>query len=312
MKAVRYSSYGPPEVLQVVEVPRPEARAGHVVVQVGAAGVHPVEMALRQGKLRWVVPGRLPRGVGGDFSGQVEAIGSGVDRVEVGDRVLGVMPHLKLGSVAEFVAVPQEKVVRIPQNISLIEAATLPAAGTTAVRALTRSATISKGTRLLVRGATGAVGVVAVQLGKSMGAHVTAMCSAGNADLAGRLGADSVVDYAQTPPSALEKFDVILDLVGTEVPVLRRKLLPGGRLVTLTVDPDHILRSFLSTLGPRTSAFTNNPSAADLDTLVQYVTEKHILPVVSEVLPMDDVVEANKRVENGGIRGRLILDLSNG
>ncbi|GLY17186.1 oxidoreductase [Kineosporia sp. NBRC 101677] len=309
MKAVCYEAFGPPEVLRVLEVPPPVARAGQVLVEVHAAGVHPVEMAIRQGKLRKIVPGRFPRGVGGDFSGRVAAVGEGVSRVAVDELVYGVMPHMKLGSVAEFVAVPQEKVARIPDSISAIEAATLPVAGTTAQRALTHSVTLGPGQRLLVRGATGAVGVVAVQLGKALGAHVTALANARHGDLATSLGADVVLDYKKTPLRTLKQFDVILDLVGTQVSDLRRQLSPKGRLVTLALDPDHLLRSFLGVLAPRTRAFTNNPSAADLEALTRYVEQKQIRPVVSEVLAMHEVVRAHGLVERGGIRGRLILDL---
>ncbi|PRY28345.1 NADP-dependent oxidoreductase [Pseudosporangium ferrugineum] len=307
MRAIRYDSYGPAEVLHVAEVPDPQAGPGEVLVRVHAAGVHPVELAVREGKLRRFLRQPLPRGLGADFAGVVAAAGAGVSTVRAGDRVWGVLPHLKLGSTAEFVVVPEKLVSPAPADLTLIEAAALPAAGTTVIRALTRAVRLTGGQRLLVRGASGGAGVLAVQLGRSLGAHVTALAGAGARELVESLGADEVVDYRTADPASLGRFHVILDLVGTDVGTFRKLLAPKGRLIALAMDADHPLRWMSSLLLPGVVGFSNNPSAGELAALARAVEKGELRPVVGGVLPMEQVVEAHHRLARGGVHGRLIL-----
>jgi NADPH:quinone reductase-like Zn-dependent oxidoreductase len=138
------------------------------------------ELAFRAGKLRAISRARFPRGLGTDFTGRVAALGSGVHAWSVGEEVWGLMPHLTFGAIADHVTVPEQRLARAPKNLSLLDAAALPVSGTTAMTALTDKAGLISGERLLVRGATGGVGSIAVQLGKALGAHVTALAGARN------------------------------------------------------------------------------------------------------------------------------------
>ncbi|GAA1658634.1 NAD(P)-dependent alcohol dehydrogenase [Actinoplanes couchii] len=297
-------------MLRPVDIPEPVAQRGQVLVRVHAAGVHPVELDVRAGKLRRVLRGPLPRGIGADFTGVIEAVGDGVDPARAGERAWGVMPHLTVGSTAELVAVPAPLVTPAPASISLTEAAALPAAGTTILRALTGKIPVGEGTRLLVRGAAGGAGVLAVQLGRKLGAHVTALARAEHLGLVSGLGADVALDYRTTEVAGLGTFDVVLDLVGKDFGAYRKVVKPGGRLIALAMDPDHLVRSFVSTLRPGIVAFTNNPGTAELTALTRAVDDGVLRPVVAEVLAMQDAAQAHRRLEHGGVAGRIVLELS--
>lgn len=304
MRAVRYDRYGPPEVLHVADVPDPVARPGEVLVDVHASGVGSGEVPIREGRLRAVMREKPPRGIGNDFAGTVAEDSGGFHR---GDRVWGLMPWRTFGATAERVAVPAGRLAPAPSNLTLVEAAALPVAGTTVLTALDDKVPLRKGDRLLVRGAAGAVGVVGVQYGRAVGAHVTALAGARALELVTELGADEALDYRTTTPADLGRFDVILDLVGTELGAYRRLLTRRGRLIALVADPDHLVRSVLAGLLPGVVAFSNNPPTARIAQLTALVEEGAIRPVISAVLPMAEAVEAHRRVARGGVPGKIVL-----
>ncbi|MDR7280642.1 NADP-dependent oxidoreductase [Catenuloplanes atrovinosus] len=307
MRAVRYDRYGPPEVLRVADVPEPVAGPGQVLVDVHAAGVSGGEDAIREGRLRMVMREPLPRGIGNEFAGVVAGTGPGVTGYRPGDRVWGLTPWRTFGAVAERVVVPAARLAPAPAGLDLVEAAALPVAGTTVLTALADRVRLRAGDRLLVRGAAGAVGVVAVQFGRETGAHVTALAGANGLDLVRRLGADEALDYRTTSPADLGTFDVILDLVGTDVRAYRRLLTRRGRLVALVADPDHLVRSVLTGFLPRVVAFSNNPPAERIARLTELVERGAIRPVISAVLPMSEAAEAHRRVARGGVPGKIVL-----
>jgi NADPH:quinone reductase-like Zn-dependent oxidoreductase len=315
MRAVRYERFGSADVLRVVDLPVPTIEPDEVLVRVRAAGVGGGEAAIRAGKLRRVMRTRPPAGVGNDFTGHVEAIGADVRRLRGGDAVWGLMPHLTFGSTAEYVAVPERLLVAAPGNIDLVEAAALPSAGTTVVTALTDKVVVREGQRLLVRGAGGGVGSVAVQLGRHLGAHVTALVSARDTDWVRDLGAHEAVDYRGDAVADLSPFDVVLDTVGTDLPVFRRMLSRQGRMIALALDPEHLAANFAflarGALGSsrKVVTFSNNPSTEGLARLTRYVEDGVIRPVIDTVLPLDGIAEAHRRVEAGGVRGKYVIDV---
>jgi Zinc-binding dehydrogenase len=199
--------------------------------------------------------------------------------------------------------------------LTVLDAAALPVSGTTVLTALTEEARLTKGERLLVRGATGGVGSIAVQLGNALGAHVTALAGARNLDWVRELGADTALDYRTTRPADLDPFDVILDAVGTDMGAYRRRLTRRGRIVELAFDEDHLVSSFASvawntaTKPRKIKAFSNNPSAERIAELTRYVESGAIRPVVDALYPMASIAEAHRRLEAGGVRGRLVIDM---
>jgi NADPH:quinone reductase-like Zn-dependent oxidoreductase len=315
MRAIRYDRHGPPDVLHVADVPAPEAAAGQVLVEVHGAGVGGGELLVRAGKLRPVLRLKLPQGAGNDFAGRVAAVGPGVERVRPGDAVWGVLPPRTFGSIVELVAVPERYVVAAPRDVDLVEAAALPSVGTTAITALTDKAQLRGGERLLVRGATGGVGSVAVQLGRALGAHVTALAGAQNLAWIRELGADVALDHRATRPQDLDRFDVVVDLVGADVRAYAARLARGGRIVPLALDGDHLLRSLaamgaLAAAGPRrVRGFSNDPSTERIAELTRHVEAGTIRPLVAAVFALDEVAEAHRRLEAGGVRGRYVIDV---
>lgn len=315
MRAVQYDRFGPPEVLRVTEVPEPRPGPGEVLVEVHGASVDAGETAFRAGRMRWISRAAFPRGIGGDFAGRVVAVGPGVRGRKAGDEVWGVMPHFTFGAIADYVAVPEARLAAAPGNLSLLEAAALPASGTTALTALTDKARLAPGERLLVRGATGGVGSVAVQLGKALGAHVTALAGARNLDWIKELGADVALDYRTTRPEDLGRFDVVVDVVGTDLGAYQARLDRRGRMIALAFDQDRIAVSMLGTglraaLRPRrVKLFSNNPSAERMAELTRSAERGDVRPVVHAVLPMDDIAEAHRGLEAGGVRGKYVVDM---
>ncbi|ATE57094.1 NAD(P)-dependent alcohol dehydrogenase [Actinosynnema pretiosum] len=316
MRAARYHRFGPPDVLRVEDVPDPEPGPGEVLVRVRAASVEGGEQSFRSGKLRLLARGPFPRGVGTGFSGHVAALGAGVRGRRVGDPVWGLVPHLTTGSVAELVVVPQDRIARAPGNLDLLAAAALPVSGTTAITALRHEARLVAGERLLVRGAAGGVGSALVRFGKSLGAHVTALASARDLDrVTGELGADEALDHRATRPGDLGRFDVVVDVVGTELPAYRRLLTAGGRIVPLAFDHDRPLASLATTalhaaLAPhRVKLFSNNPSAERLAELTAAAESGALRPDVDTVFALADVADAHRALEAGGVRGKHLVEV---
>ncbi|MFJ9141788.1 NAD(P)-dependent alcohol dehydrogenase [Streptomyces griseus] len=314
MRAALYDSYGPPEVLYEGRVPVPVRKPGEVLVRVHAASVNGGELHGRAGRVRFVTGRRFPQRTGLDFAGEVAEVGTEVTGLRVGDRVWGILGRT-FGSAAEYVSVRPRQIAYAPGNVTLTEAASLPAGGTTSLTALRDKAGLRAGERLLVRGASGGVGSVAVQLGKALGAHVTGLAGAKNADFVRELGADEVLDHRTTALADLDRYDVIMDTVGTEHPVLRRRLAPGGRLVSIAFDIDHPVRSIGYLLGSavhgrqRVRFFSGNPKHDLFAELTAYVERGDLRPVVDTVHPLADIATAHRALEAGGVRGKHVIQV---
>ncbi|WP_431930468.1 NAD(P)-dependent alcohol dehydrogenase [Nonomuraea jabiensis] len=316
MRAALFDRYGPPEVLYVGTAPKPVPGPGEVLVRVHATSVNGGELHGRAGKVRPVTgltQRGFPKRMGLDFTGEVVALGP--DPAEpgprVGDRVWGVLGRT-FGSVADYLAVRPRQLSRVPEGLDLVEAAALPV-GTTAITALRDKARLRPGERLLVRGGSGGVGVVAVQLGRALGAHVTALAGARNLDLVRDLGAHEAYDYATTRPADLPRFDVVLDTVGTEHPAYRRLLTPSGRMVAIAFDINRAA-STLSYLAAstvygrrRVRFFSGRPTHRLFTDLARYVESGAIRPVVDTVFPLEEIAKAHRAVEAGGVRGKIIV-----
>ncbi|WP_440073454.1 NAD(P)-dependent alcohol dehydrogenase [Streptosporangium sp. OZ121] len=314
MRAARYDRYGPPEVLYEGTLPKPVAGPGEVLVRVHAAGVNGGELLGRAGKIRLVTGRGFPKGTGIDFAGEVAVLGSPMSGLRVGDRVWGTLPRASFGSAAEFVAVRPRQLALAPAGLDPAQAVSLLAGGTTSITALRDKARLRAGERLLVRGASGGVGSVAVQLGRAYGAHVTALAGAGNLDFVRDLGAHEVFDYATTGPADLGPFDVVLDTaIGTELGAFRRLLAPGGRMVTITFDSRHILSSLSYILAStvfgsrRVRFFSGNPTHRLFADLTRLVEGGALRPVVDTIHPLADIAEAHRALEAGGVRGKHVI-----
>ncbi|MFL1430746.1 MULTISPECIES: NAD(P)-dependent alcohol dehydrogenase [unclassified Nocardiopsis] len=314
MRAAMYDRYGPPEVIYEGRRPVPDPGDDRVLVRVLASSVNGGELSGRSGALGLLgelILGRFPKAVGLDFVGDVAAVGPNVRGVEVGERVWGLLRGF--GATAEYATVAPDRLAAVPPGLDPLQAVAIPVA-TTTVTALRDKARLRPGERLLVRGATGGVGVSGVQLGKAYGAHVTALARAEHLDLARELGADEAFDYRTTSPADLGRFDVVMDTVGTDLRAYRRLLAPGGRMVAVSFDLDRPFRSLGHILGSavhgrgRVRFFSGNPRRELLEEVARLAEAGDLRPVVDRVFPLSDVAGAHRALEAGGVRGKVVVD----
>ncbi|MFJ3492765.1 NAD(P)-dependent alcohol dehydrogenase [Streptomyces sp. NPDC086091] len=316
MRAALYDRFGGPEVLYVGRSPRPVPGPGEALVRVAAVSVNGGESLAREGRVRFVTGRRFPMRVGVDLAGEVASLGAGATGLAVGDRVWGVLGRTSgFGSAAEYVAVPAERLGKVPEGLDLVDAAALPVA-TTAVTALRDKAALRPGERLLVRGAAGGVGSLAVQLGRALGAEVTGLARAANLDFVRELGAAHALDHRTTALTDLDRYDVVLDAVGSDLRTVRGLLRPGGRMVAIAFDLDHVAASLGYIVASavhgraRVRFFSGNPKRALLDDVARHVTAGELLPAVHTVLPLAEIGRAHQMLEDGGVRGKVVVRIA--
>lgn len=324
MKAVVHREYGEPDALTVGEVRKPTPGAGEVLIRVVAAGVSIGDHHIITGKpylVRLSPFGGFPRPKnqvpGAALSGRIEAVGPGVSTFQVGDEIFGQALH---GAFAEYIVMPAALIAHKPKNLSFEEAAAVPW-GTTALQGLRDSGGIKAGDRVLVYGASGAVGTWAVQLAKSLGAHVTAVCSTHNVDLVRSLGADEVIDYKKKDfVEGGARFDILLDMVGNRgFSDYKAVLKGGGRYVPCSGGGGdwlgpllRIIGGLLSFLigGKQFKMFIQNVNADDLVVMRELIEANRVKPVVERTWPMSEAAAALRHVGTGHSRGLNVLRLS--
>jgi NADPH:quinone reductase-like Zn-dependent oxidoreductase len=318
MRAVLIDRYGGPDVMRIAEVPVPVPGDDQVLVAVAASSVNGGDVRIRSGEVSLVTGRRFPQGLGQDVVGTVVAVGRGVTRWQPGDRVWAVHaeslrgPARARGAYAEYAVLAADALGRAPSGVDPVDAAALPVVGTTALFAVDAVARVRAGERVLVRGASGGVGVALTQLLTARGAEVTALVgSAGTTPAAAGV---RVLPHREHPLASLPSFDVVLDTVGSELLRLRRLTAPAGRVVTITLSP--VLRAGAELLvsqlfGRRRIRFSRNvPSTADMDGLRTAVEEGTIRPVVQRVFSLDQIVEAHHEAEAGGALGKRVITMT--
>ena len=308
MKAVRMHAYGGPEVLHYEEAPRPEPGPGEVLVRVHAAAVNPVDWKIREGYFKDLLPHALPLVPGWDLSGEVEAAGQGAARWKPGDAVCSRPDIARDGAYAEYVVIRETEAARKPRALDHVHAAALPLAGLTAWQALFDSAGLASGQRVLVHGASGGVGTLAVQLAKWKGAEVIATASEGNLSFLRALGADEAIDYRAVPfEEAVKDVDVVFDTIGGDTQQRSWKVLkPGGILVSIVSPPSPELAL---EHGVREDFVFVEPDGEELAQLVELVDEGRLKTVLEAALPLTEARRAQELSRSGHTRGKLVLKL---
>lgn len=308
MKAVVYERHGGPEVLQVREVPAPPARDGHCRVEVHAAALNPKDVLLRRGKLRWVTRARLPCTPGYDFAGRLL---DPADGLATGTPVFGMIQAHQGGACAEVISVRPDELARAPDELSMVEAASLPLAALTALQALRDELELRAGQTVLINGASGGVGTLAVQLAASMGARVVGVCSGGNADFVRELGAHRVIDYTRQRLEDERDLDCIFDVYGTfPWRLARRSLGRRGRYCTTIPRPGSILRGALRRVGVHQAALVVVRSRRqDLEVLREQVASGALRPLVDLVVPLDRSAEGHAHLETRRAKGKVVVSI---
>lgn len=309
MHAIRLHRYGGPEVLVLDEVAPAPLPPGHVRVRLQAAGVAPVDTKLRAGLLLQHVQLALPKVLGRDGCGVIEAVGEGVARLAPGDAVCVIAAMQDQGTYAESIVLPVQRVVPRPAGLSLHEAAILLQPGASAWIPVVQVAAVQPGMKVLVHAGSGAVGSLMVQLASHLGADVTATCRSSNVDYVHSLGARQVIAYERDSFAGLNDFDVVFDLVGgathdLSYPLLKR----GGHLVWLVAAPIHERGEEFDVRVQR-AMITDTPQA--LQAVATLAGQGVLKPAAGQVFPLAQAAQAHALLESGQApRGRIVLDMA--
>jgi NADPH:quinone reductase-like Zn-dependent oxidoreductase len=307
MLAITQRTFGGPEVLEADEVPAPQALPTEVLVRVKAIGVNPVEAIIRSGGFPLL--GDPPFILGWDISGVVEEVVPGTTRFAPGDEVYG-MPFFPrpANAYAEYLAAPSRQLALKPSTLDHAHAAALPMVGLTAWQSLVDVADVQSGQRVLIHGAAGGVGHVAVQIAKHRGAHVIATASAGKHDFVRGLGADELIDYQAVDfARELSDVDVVLDSIGgaygeRSLAVLR----PDGLLVTLIDRSNSELAARVHAAGRRFAGVSVEPDHVGLERLAELVDAGHLRPHVEHTVPFREAGRAHALLETH-LKGKVVL-----
>jgi NADPH:quinone reductase-like Zn-dependent oxidoreductase len=319
MKAILYTEYGPPDVLRLQEIEKPTPKENEVLVRVHASSLNALEwrrFTLPRFMVRMFGGGiRKPKdkSIGGDFAGRVEAVGAAIKQFRPGDEVFGV----RRGAFAEYVCAPENHLALKPANVSFEAAASVPIAGLTALQGVREHGKIRPGQKVLINGAGGGVGTFAVQIAKSFGTEVTAVCGTRNLDVARSIGADHVIDYTKEDVTKNgERYDLIIAANGYHsIFDYRRSLKPNGIYVVLggymaQMIQVLLLGSLLSRLGKKKMmGMMTNPNQKDLDFLKELLETGKVVPVIDRTYPLGEVVAAMNYILEGHPRGKVVITI---
>ncbi|SJM51453.1 Bifunctional protein: zinc-containing alcohol dehydrogenase; quinone oxidoreductase (NADPH:quinone reductase); Similar to arginate lyase [Actinomycetales bacterium JB111] len=309
MRAALQTTVGDPDVLQVVDVPRPEPRPNEILVRVHAASLNPTDWKHRAngGFL-----GEPPFVLGWDLSGVVEAVGVGVARFRPGDEVIGMLSYpFGHGSHAEYVAAPARDFARKPASLDHVQAAALPLVSLTAWQALVENADVQPGQRVLVHAAAGGVGHVAVQIAKALGAYVIGTASGPKHDFLRELGVDEAIDYREVDFSEeVRDVDVVLDTIGRDTSTRSLRTLRSGGIVVSILPigrPDFYEEA--DALGVRAVRMLVDSSRADLASITRLVDDGRLRPTIAETFPLEQIADAHRLGETGRTTGKIVVTM---
>ncbi|MEV7526927.1 NADP-dependent oxidoreductase [Agrococcus sediminis] len=307
MTAVVAAGWGGPEVLQPVALPIPEPVPGEALVRIEAAGVNPTDWKSRAtgGRRLWGDPVVL----GFDIAGVVERVADGSHVLAPGDRVFGMprFPH-QAGAYAQYAAAPVRQLARIPDGLGFAEAASIPLAGLTALQGLEEAGRLRAGDSVLICGAGGGVGRLAVQIAVALGARVTACVRATRVAEVEALGATAVVADASGLPAEPSRHDVVLDPFGGDrTAALLEHCRPGGRLVSLIPRTEMAVEERATALDVALRRIVVDPSEDGMRRLADWLAAGAITPRVALELPLEEAAEAHRAGERGGLDGKIVL-----
>ncbi len=323
MKAIVYTKYGPPDVLQLKEVERPTPKYNEVLIKVHAASVNAADWHLLRAKpflVRLMGMGFLKpkhKILGSDIAGRIEAVGRNVRQFQPGDEVFGDVFACGLGGFAEYVCACEDALVLKPSKLTFEEAAAVPLASVTALQGLRDKGKIQPGHEVLINGAGGGVGTFAVQIAKSFGAHVTAVCSTGNLDMVRSIGADQVIDYTKEDftKNGL-RYDLILGANGYHsLSDYKHALSSRGIYVMSGGSNAQMFQALL--LGPwmsmsgdkKMGSLTAKSNHKDLVFMKELIEAGKVKPVIDRRYPLRAVAEAIRYLEEGHARGKVVITI---
>lgn len=332
MQAFIIDRYGKKEAGRIGDMPEPELRDDDVLVQIHAASVNVLDLKIKSGAFKLILPYRLPLILGNDMAGTVLRVGARVRSFKPGDAVYARPDDDRIGGFAERIAIKESSLAPKPRNLSMADAASLPLVALTAWQALVETAQLKKGQRVFIQAGSGGVGTVAIQLAKHLGAFVATTTSTANVDWVKALGADLVIDYKQQDFSTvLRGYDVVLNSLGSdELHKSLQVLKPGGHLLSISGPPTPALAAArglawplrqvlrLLSFGIRHKASKNagaytfvfmRADGAQLREITSLVESGAIRPVVDKVFPFQDTAKALAYVDSGRAKGKVVVQM---
>jgi NADPH:quinone reductase-like Zn-dependent oxidoreductase len=329
MKAIVYTKYGPPDVLQLKEVETPTPRDNEVLIKNHGSSINTVDIVARSGK----APKVIFRGVrmltgfflrlyfgglrkpkqkipGFGFAGEIESIGKDVTNWKPGDHVYGYSP----GACAEYMTVPASKLAKKPANLSFQEAAAVPGGASPALLAFRDLAQPEKGQKVLIIGASGGIGTFGVQIAKLYGAQVTGVCGPANVDMVKGIGADFVIDYTKEDYTKSDQtYDIIFDAVGANtLSKCKNILTDDGVYVSNNFmnSPKHIFQAITNRFRKKKLKFGEADESADnLNLLREWIESGKIKPVIDTVYLLNQTADAHRHYETGHSKGRVVITI---
>ncbi|MDO5614950.1 MAG: NADP-dependent oxidoreductase [Cruoricaptor ignavus] len=332
MKAYTINRYGKKDKLQLVEIPKPEINENEVLVEIHSASINQLDVKLKSGEFKLLMPYKFPLILGHDAAGIVTKIGSKVSRFKVGDEIFARVRDFRIGTFAEYIAVNESDLALKPKNIPMEEAASVPLVALTVWQAFTEKTQLKKGQKVFVQAGSGGVGTIAIQLAKHLGATVATTTSTQNFELVKSLGADVAIDYkTQDFETVLSDYDLVLNsqdekTLEKSLRILKR----GGKAVSISVSPDadfarelglnwflKTLISFLSRktrkqarkLGVNYSFLFMKASGEQLSEIGKLIETGVIRPVVDKVYPFEQLNEAMEYVSSGRAKGKVVVKM---
>lgn len=308
MQAVRLHEYGEAQNLVYETIAPPTPEAGEVLIEVKAAGINPLDAKIRSGRMVKIFPFSLPMILGLDLAGVVAAVGADVTDLQVGQDVYGIATMARSGAYAEYAIAKAEQIAPKPINLSYTQAACVPVVAMTAWQALFEVGQLSPGQKILIHGASGNVGMFAVQFAKAKGAYVIGTASAHNLDFVTSLGADEVIDYRATRfEEVVSDVDMVLDSVAGETRERSWGVLKSGGILVSLITSAPIDQEIAAKFGVRAVGMSMTPKAARLREITSVFETSHIKIIINQVLPFSEAIQAHQLIEQGNIRGKIIL-----
>jgi NADPH:quinone reductase-like Zn-dependent oxidoreductase len=309
MKAVRFHTYGKPDVLVYEDVARPEPAAGEVLVKVYATSINPIDWKIRAGHLRGFRDYPLPFILGWDVSGVIESAGPGVTQWKPGDEVYGRPDIGRSGAYAEYIAVKEGELARKPKSLDHVHSAAIPLAGLTAWQALFDSAGLTSGQKVLIQAAAGGVGHLAIQFAKLKGLYVAGTAGGRNQEFLKQLGCDLPINYETTRfEDVARDFDAVIESMGGEVRNRSwRVLKKGGILVALLGPPPS--EEDTKAHGVRAAIIWAQTKADQLAEFAKLADSGRLRPEIAAVFPLRDAAKAHEMSETEHARGKIVLQV---
>jgi len=330
MKAYFIKRYGKSDVLASGNLPEPLLGEDDVLVQIHAAGVNPLDIKIRDGEFKLLLPYKMPLILGNDLAGVVVRVGARVRRFKTGDEVYARPDDDRIGTFAEFIAIKADSLAFKPASLTMEDAASIPLAALTAWQVLVEKGKLKKGQKVLIHAGSGGVGTLAIQLARQIGATVATTASAANAEMLKGLGADIVIDYKKEDfSSKLKDYDLVIDTQGGDILKKSLKVLkPGGKLIGIAGPPDpdfaklrgmnglvrlvmrllsYKVRNAARRSGASYSFHFMTASGRQLGEISKLIEAGYIRPVIDRVFPFEETRQALDYVETGRAKGKVVI-----